>query len=389
MIKKMIRYLIALVAQVIPRDKNLWITGKTTEWEFSNNPPVFFDNSKYFYLYLCKKTNEKVYWISNSKQEIELLRKLGLPVINYNSIRGKIMPLRAGYCFHHYGVGQVDNIFQYGSTQINFWHGTPLKKIGYDAVGLPPKPNILARILDRNGKKYIGSTSKYLSDNILKKAFNVSSDQMIEFGYPRTDILNMSKEEIVCFCKKYDEELLPYINKSMGKKVFLYMPTYRDDDIDYFKKANIDFERLNNALRKNNSVLFLKLHPLTRDIDMDGYDNVFRISNDADIYPFLVFVDFLITDYSSIFFDFLHLDREILFIPYDLEKYTSSRELYYDYKNFVPGKQYNSFDEFIDDIARVDLIDFSEKRSALKKLFIEDYNFDACDRTYKFIKGRR
>lgn len=380
-------YALALIGSCIPRNKDIWITGKIEGWEYENIPPKFFDNSKYFYLYLVNHTTAKVYWISESEDEIRLLKELGLPVVDYNSFLGKWLVVRAKYSFHHYGYEQINRILQYGMTQINFWHGTPLKKIGYDVVGEPrEEKSKLAKFFDREGKYFFSSTSQYLSETILKSAFGLNSHQMLNFGYPRTDILRLNREEAIDFINKYAKNLEEYIYLIQSKKVFLYMPTYRDDDIDYFKKANIDYDRLDILLAENNSVFLVKLHPLTRDTNLKGYKNIIQIKNDVDIYPLLIFVDYLITDYSSIFFDFLPLDREMIFIPYDYDKYISTRELYFDYKDFVPGVIYDSFDEFLAKFNELGGLDYHQKRNEISNLFITDYNFDACEKVYKFIK---
>jgi len=326
-IKKIIIYIILLVFRLIPRDKHLWLTGKISSWEYDTAPPQFFDNSKYFFLYLVHNTNEKVYWVSNSTSEIKALKEMGLPVVKFNSLKGIYLTLRAKYSFHHYGPNQIMPLLQLGSVQLDFWHGTPLKKIRYDVVPkIEVKRKALTEFLDKGAIEYVSSTSKYLSENILMRAFDKRPEEMLDFGYPRMDIMGLSKEEIIRFCEKYSKELLEYIDVAQRhKKVFLYMPTWRDDDPEYFKKASIDFKKMNDKLKEIDGVLFLKLHPLTKDVEVDNYANILQLKNDVDIYPFLTFTDCLITDYSSIYFDYLPLNKEIIFIPYDYDNYVKNR----------------------------------------------------------------
>lgn len=387
-IRNVYKYILALLFKIVPRNEDLWVTGKSSEWEYENSPPQFFDNSKYLYLYLVNHTNEKVYWLSSSDSEYELLRDAKLPVVRLNSVKGRYLTLRAKYIFHHYGPAQIDRILEYGSIQIDLWHGTPLKKIRYDVAPKADfKLNFIAKYLDNSGCEYVSSTSKKLSDDILKHAFDVKENQMLNFGYPRMDIMKLEKNELISFCKKYSKTLLSYIEVCQNKKVFLYMPTYRDDDVDYFSKANIDFHRLNYMLKETNSIFFLKLHPLTKEIDISGYENIVQISNDTDIYPFLKFVDYLITDYSSIFFDFLVLDREMIFIPYDFDNYIKNRSLYFDYDEITPGKKFNTFNEFIDNIHNIDSYNYSKERKNISNYFLCDYNFDASEKIYSFFKN--
>lgn len=380
---------LTVLLRLVPRSKHVWITGMESGWDYENAAPVFFDNSKYFFLYLVNNTEERVYWVSTSKREIELLNRLNLPVVNYNTLKGKWIVARAKYSFHHYGENTINKLAQLGMIQINLWHGTPLKKILYDvSPKTKTKYDLIYRILDLGGEHYVSSTSTYLTNEIICRAFDVEKEQVINYGYPRTDILKLNRKDITLFCKKYSSNLLKYIEIINHRKVFLYMPTFRDDDLDYFNKANIDFDKLDKVLRENNSVFFLKLHPLTKQVNVNNYDNIICIDNDVDIYPFLVFTDYLITDYSSIFFDFLHLNREIIFIPYDLDNYISKRELYFKYNEFVPGKIYYTFDEFMDNISDIQSIDYSAKRKELYDLFNEDYNFDASQKIFRFLKDK-
>lgn len=164
------------------------------------------------------------------------------------------------------------------------------------------------------------------------------------------------------------------------------MPTWRDDDPDYFSKANIDFQSLNSQLEKLGYAFFLKLHPLTKFSPVDKFSNIFQINNDVDIYPFLTYTDFLITDYSSIYFDYLLLDKEIIFIPYDLENYTKNRELYFSFDEITPGKKYYSFSDFINNLNQIEKLDYSADRKKVKELLYTDYNFDACEKTYNYFR---
>lgn len=390
MIKRILLNILALIFRLIPRNKHLWVTGKIVSWYNSFTPPVFFDNSKYFFLYLVNHTDEDVYWLSSSETEINMLKNMGLPVVRFPSLKAIFLVLRAKFSFHHYGPDQINSILQRGSVQLDFWHGTPLKKIRYDVVPKEPeKHNLIKDWENKNSVEFVSSTSDYLSTEILMHAFDVPKESLLNFGYPRMDIMGLNKDDNFAFCKKYSPQLVPYIkNAQRYKNVFLYMPTFRDDDPDYFEKANIDFGLLSKALNKINGIFFLKLHPLTRYSTIESYENILQINNDVDIYPFLIYTDYLITDYSSIFFDYLPLDKEIIFIPYDYQNYISHRELYFDYNDITPGKKFAAFDDFINELSSIDKLDYSEDRERIRSLFIENYDFDACKNTYEYIKER-
>ena len=388
--KKILILLLHLFNSIIPRNKNIWITGRASKWEYNNDPPSFFDNSKYFYLYLHNHTNAKVYWLSTSCSEIELLKSFNLPVVKFPSVKGIYLTLRAKYFFHHYGPYQISNILQMDSIQINLWHGTPIKKIMYDVYGKPQKDQTrMEKLTNNQDNVYMCSTSEYVSENIYQSAFDKRLDLFLNFGYPRLDVLKLNKKESTDFCIKYSPQLLRYINISKEKsRVFLYMPTFRDDDYDYLDKAKIPYKELDSKLADMNAVFFMKLHPLTKNKDISGYNNIVMIDNDVDIYPFLVFTDYLVTDYSSIFFDYLLFDKEIIFIPFDLDQFIDTRQLYFPYNDITPGKKYYTFQDFVADLNEIDRINFSVERNRIKNMFIQDYNYDASEKIYEFFISR-
>lgn len=390
MIKKLLSNFLALLFRPFPRNKHLWVTGKITSWEFKNNPPAFFDNSRYFFLYLVNHTDEKVYWLSSSDEEIRMMKEMGLPVVRYPSLKGIWLVLRAKFSFQHYGWDLIDYAFQRGSIQINLWHGTPIKLIGYDlSEQVPMKTSAYHDMMCKGGMNYISSTSKYVSEKIYTSAFGLKSDAFINCGYPRNDVLGYTGEETVEFCKKYSPELLKYIETAKSySKVFLYLPTFREDDYEYFDKADIDFDKLSEELKKINGVFFIKLHPLTKFSKLNDYDNIIQISNDVDVHPFLIYTTHLVTDYSSIIFDYLMLDREMIFIPYDYDEYIKHRKFYFPYDDVTPGVKYFSFEDFINGLSDIDGLDYSAERKVLKDKYYDECSFDASEKTYRFIKER-
>ncbi len=388
-IKKLIIYFFAAVFHLIPRNENIWLTGKCTEWEYGKTAPMFFDNSKYFFLYLVNNTDVKCYWISNSKEEIQLLKSMNLPAVKFWSLKGLYLSVRAKYFFHHYGTDHIDWRLQRNAIQINLWHGTFLKKIRFDVISKnKKKKNWKDALLGTESAEYLISTSEFLTQKINRRAFDLPKSRILDFGYPRNDILCLNKLQAREFCKLYSKELLIYIDEAeRHKKCFLYMPTYRDDDPEYLLKAGIDFETLNVKLKEMDALFFIKLHPITADMDFGAYSNIMCFGNDIDVYPFLIYTDYLVTDYSSIMIDYLLLDKEIIFIPYDLEKYTSVRQMYFDFEEVTPGKKYYNFNEFISDIKNVDSFDYKEERKRIKDLFIEkDYQYDASERIFRFFR---
>lgn len=208
---------------------------------------------------------------------------------------------------------------------------------------------------------YLSSPNAY-SSKIFKRAFKFEKT-MLEFGYPRNDILynRNNKEDI--------DQLKKAMRIPNDKKVILYAPTWRDDD--YFARGKYNFE-LQLNLRKlkeklgNNYIILLRMHYfIANQIDITSYKGfAYDFSNYDDIAELYLVSDILITDYSSVFFDYANLQRPILFYTYDLEKYRDQlRGFYLDIEKELPGPLLMQTKEVIDAILNIDQVkdEFKER----------------------------
>ncbi|SEP75037.1 CDP-glycerol glycerophosphotransferase, TagB/SpsB family [Virgibacillus subterraneus] len=173
-------------------------------------------------------------------------------------------------------------------------------------------------------------------------AFDLSEKQILRTGIPRTDFFFDTMA-----INKAEQSLLskfPIINE---KKVILYAPTYRANDLDS-SELKLDIERLYNAL-KNEYVLFLSLHPKVKSKLQNDYPYfVFDISSYRYLNHLLVISDILITDYSSIPFEFSLLSKPMVFFAYDLEEYAHEKGFWENYEELVPGPVVKHTDALID-----------------------------------------
>ena len=148
------------------------------------------------------------------------------------------------------------------------------------------------------------------------------------------------------------------------------MPTFRDVGGDFFESAGFDFDLLNIAMADLNGVFYIKVHP-NAGLDgfcLDHYDNIKVVPASADPYPLMPYVDVLITDYSSIYIDFLLLNKPIVFFAFDLQHYLAScRDMYFEYEEVTPGKRATCFKQLLTSLNEVDL--FNNQRVALKEKF--------------------
>lgn len=238
---------------------------------------------------------------------------------------------------------------------VQTWHGTPLKKIGCDVEKAGNAVTELADIAPlyrREADKisFFVSSSKFCTEKIVS-AFDLGDDKkVLETGYPRNDELFTATNEDVSSIKKklgIDEK----------KHVILYAPTFRDNahsQITGFSNAiGIDFKRLEQMLGDDYVILFRGHYFISKAADFSIYgDFLIDVSDVEDINELYLASDLLITDYSSVFFDYANLRKPILFYMYDLDAYKNHiRDLYIDVLD-LPGPIIEEFDELAEQIKR-------------------------------------
>lgn len=249
-----------------------------------------------------------------------------------------------------------------GQTYLQTWHGTPLKCLAgdMDNVLMPGTNPITYKINFANETAkwdYLVSPNAYSSE-IFRRAFWFNNE-MLEFGYPRNDVLYT----------KNNSTDIQTIKEKLGlptdKKVILYAPTWRDDDYygkgEYRFSIKLDLEKMRAQL-SDEYVIVLRMHYLIASaMEIDETDTfIYDFSDYDDIAELYLVSDVLITDYSSVFFDYANLKRPILFYTYDLEKYAEElRGFYLDMHKDVPGPLLETSDEVLEALLQID--DIAEK----------------------------
>lgn len=283
-----------------------------------------------------------------------------------------------------------------GSIHIQTWHGTPIKKIGLDLEVLN-----MSGMDDVDGYKrnffnesrdwdYLLSQNSY-SCQIFRRAFAFEKD-MIEVGYPRNDILiNGNHGEHIGKLKRQ-------FGLPMNRKIILYAPTWRDDE--YHEKGRYKFNvRLDlkslHEIFKDDYAIVLKMHYLVADsMDLSDYEGfAFLCDPKVDIQELYLVSDIMITDYSSVMFDYSILRRPMLFFAFDMEKYRDEiRGFYFDFTSVVPGPVVTTNEALIEEIKQVEF-SYYERYGALYDEFVKKFNpWDdgkASSKIVDFIEGKR
>jgi len=313
------------------------------------------------------------------------LKKDGFPVEKANSVKGISIQLKAGVSVLTSGKYDVSQNFLTGRTKIiQLWHGIPLKKIGFDTYLGKINDNLVRYLFFLPVLKsllkfdLLIATSEFIKPRF-KAAFRLPDKKVPVTGYPRNDILFSNSSQ-----SGSNDEV----------KTILYAPTLRNEGIDGSAADKLSIEELskvNEFLAGINVKLYIKLHfseeNLLKDISLS---NVVLLKSDPffDIQEFLCRTDILITDYSSVYFDYLLLDRPIVFFAYDLENYISNDRGFYDkYEDVTPGDVVRSWDGVIDSITKyfAEPGRYQEERKKLREKYWEHFDGKSSERVYNEI----
>lgn len=209
-----------------------------------------------------------------------------------------------------------------GQVYLNTWHGTPLKTLGkgiknaMHGIGNAQKNFVCA--------DYLLYPNRYTMEHMVEDYMldNIGLGECILAGYPRnTAFFNKSRgEEIV-------KEL-----ELQGKKLYAYMPTWRGSVGDIDSKSNVYFQyylyELDKLLR-DDEIVFLNLHPIAKkDVNFDTFKHIRKFPEEYETYDFLNCAQCLITDYSSVFYDYANTGKKIILFTFDQEDYFRDRGVY-------------------------------------------------------------
>ena len=262
---------------------------------------------------------------------------------------------------------------------IQCWHGTPLKRLGCDLQHFDNVLNTMKGMKKRYkieaGKfSYFISPSKFASEKFIS-AWNLGEigkeNIIIEKGYPRNDFLfNFTQEDV----KRIKQKL--GIEKDK-RKIILYAPTYRANQheagVGYTYKEEINFEHFRKKFGDKYIILFRPHYFIANVFDFEKYNGfVYDVSKIDDINELYIITDILITDYSSVFFDFANLRRPMLFYMYDLEHYRDKSNGFYIDLEELPGKITKTQEELEKELINIEKeFKYDEKY----KKFNEKYNY--------------
>lgn len=357
----------------LPSNRNLIIFESFLGKQYSDNPRAIYEYLNNFY------PNYQMYWSVDSKY-VEFFKDKNVKVIRRFSIKWLLLMARAGYWVSNSRLPLWIPKPKH-TTYLQTWHGTPLKRLAADMeeVHMPGTNTVKYKqnfIKEASKWDYLVSPNAYSSE-IFERAFQFN-EVMVETGYPRNDFLvNENNKETIHKIK--EAASLP-----LDKKIILYAPTWRDNQFyekgKYKFDLQMDLELMKEELGKE-YIIVLRLHYLVAEnLDLTGYEGfVYDFSYHEDIRELYLIADMLITDYSSVFFDYANLKRPMLFFVYDIEDYRDNlRGFYFDFEKKAPGPLVMNTQELICEIKNIDELGFAplETTKAFynKFCYLEDGN---------------
>lgn len=321
--------------------------------------------------------NLKLYVVSdakNYKKNLRFLKNKGLRKVNLIKINSRKycrILVQAKYLINNstfptYFIKKDNQIY------LNTWHGTPLKTMGKDIIDSPNELGNTQRnflmcdyLLYPNKFMFERMRDSYMLNNMYKGKYILS-------GYPRNDVF---------FDKEFSNEIKKKLNID-NKKVVVYMPTWRgnldnkNNQIQYHFVMNLLYTLDNNL--NNDTILYVKLHNyFDSKIDYSSFEHVNPFPSEFETYEFISAADCLITDYSSVFFDFSNTGKKIILYGYDKNEYCRTRGMYLDYEK-LPFTFANSVDDLIEEINNIGVFDDYKK-------FNQKYNCYDCQYSAKYL----
>lgn len=276
-----------------------------------------------------------------------------------------------------------------GQIVVQTWHGTPLKKIAFDVPDLKTAdPDYLKKIaLEIPNWSYLVSPNEFCTEQ-LPKAFAYDGP-VLETGYPRNDVFYRDDTEAL------RSRLVKLLGLPADKKLVLYAPTWRDNEFygrgRYKFTSPFDFDAAKRDLG-DEYVMLVRRHPNIVDpVPGAGEGFVWDVSLYPDVAELLAVSDALITDYSSLMFDFANTGRPMLFYAYDLDDYRDNlRGFYFDFESTVPGPILTTTEATVEALRDLPAVaaEYAERYGEFQRRFCGPEDGNASDRLIDEVFGK-
>jgi CDP-glycerol glycerophosphotransferase len=335
----------ALASLLVPRRRDLWV--------FGSGPGIGEGALALYRTAQCADPAREYLWLARDERDLAAAGELGIPAVLKSSRRGLWSTMRARVVVVTHGFGDANRYGIRGAFVVQLWHGIPLKLINLDSPAtlrtrlLPDSALVrrVMRVMYRGAARSIDvmPAASEISARRLRTAFDLPADRVVATGDPRDDVLLRGTEaERTTTARALLFSQLGIADDA--QRVLLYAPTWRDGDLDPAIPSLDEWSSIVGLLERTDSMLVVRPHPHGVGDYAAGFSLSPRIRllssrECTDVTPILSAVDLLITDYSSIAFDFALTGRPIVFLAPDVESYAASRGLYEPYAWFSGGSE--------------------------------------------------
>ena len=357
---------------------------------YSDSPRAIYeamlkDNRFKDYMFVWTFNDPEEYQSLENDSNTKLVKRLSEEETNVIKTAGYWI---TNYRMFDFYIPKKDQVY------VQCWHGTPLKKLGFDLQNSANAMNSDEEIYEKYTRdterfKYFLSPSSWATSKFIS-AWNMSiygkENCVIEEGYPRNDrLFTASDNEVEQI--KHDLGL----NKIGNKKIILYAPTWRDNQykkgLGYTYTTKVDFDILQKELGNDFIILFRAHYLVANEFDFKKYEGfIYDVSEYSDINDLYLISDMLITDYSSVFFDYANLKRPIVYYMYDFEEYRDELRGFYLSLDELPGPIVKTIEDLITQVKFLShSFNFDEKYMAFNKKFNYLDDGKASDRVIERI----
>ncbi|MDL2198441.1 CDP-glycerol glycerophosphotransferase family protein [Halopseudomonas aestusnigri] len=383
--------LLAPLSALIPKRKD-WISV------IGREAGAFVDNSKYFYIDTVSTLGAslRVVHVTERDDVVAKLTGAGFEALRYPS-------WRAAWFLARSGIVVMDSVEWYKNWRrfflvrarlIQLWHGVGFKRIELEKWRneAPKKkwlssrwllwPRMVRRYLYGRAPMYdaVVATSKFYRDHVFSGAFRSRHFPIV--GYPRNAFANAHPLVWVNVDEKIRECLNGWVTE--GRRLLFVAPTFRDSratplSLDAEQKARIE-----KFCETHRYEFIFKFHPYERGASEVSGKHMHVLDPRSDAYPLMPFMSGLVTDYSSIYMDYLLLDRPVYFLTPDLEQYISSdRGIQFDFESMTPGPKFQSWDELLEALLAPETAEWQSRRRELVSLAFDD--LPQCQATSRLL----
>jgi CDP-glycerol glycerophosphotransferase (TagB/SpsB family) len=347
---------------------SLVVRRRRDRWVFGSGPGIGEGALALYRTARAADPSLALLWLARDERDLAAATALGVPAVLKSSRAGLWNTLRAGVIVVTHGFGDANRYGLRGAFVVQLWHGIPLKLINLDSPAtlrtrfLPDAAPVrrLLRAMYRTAARSIDimPAASEVSAKRLRTAFDLPANRVVVTGDPRDDVLvagDAAARKTVARALLFSQ----LGSTDAGRRVLLYAPTWRDGEVDPGIPTAAEWRAIVQQLEASDSLLVVRPHPH----GVGDYAAGFALSDRVvlldgarctDVTPVLSAVDLLITDYSSIAFDFALTGRPIVFLAPDVASYSASRGLYADYATFSGGTETASWTELLGLIDRAD-----------------------------------